>query len=70
MPSAACVFTLLQNVARSWRLMVRAVSSVTTDPSTRQPIRRSYLRKKERQVAAAAAAACQAAATVSVAALR
>jgi hypothetical protein len=27
MPSAACVFTLLQNVARSWRLMVRAVSN-------------------------------------------
>jgi hypothetical protein len=65
MPSAACVINLLQNVARSWRLMVRAVWSVTTDPSTRQPIGRSYLRKKER----AAAAACQAAATVSVAAL-
>ena len=47
MPSAACVFTLFQNVARSWRLMVRAVSSVTTDPSTRQPIGRSYLRKKK-----------------------
>jgi hypothetical protein len=62
MPNAASVFTLLQNVSRSWKLMVRAASSVTTDPST---IGRSYLRKKER----AAAAACQAAATLSVAAL-
>ncbi len=70
MPSAACVFTLLQNVARSWMLMVRVVSSVTMDPSTRHPIGRSYLRKKERQAAAAEAAACQAAANVSGAALR